>query len=517
MNKICGLCKKQFEITDFHKKIYARFMVPEARFCPDCRTQRRLSFRNERNLYHRKCDLSGANIISIYSENCRAPVYSAESWWSDKWDPLEYGRKIDFNRPFFEQFYELTAKVPLLPNVVLNSINCEYNSYIVESKNCYQSVRTGSSEDVQYSYLVISSERCLDCYMISNCQDCYECIDSFRLNSCQFCQLCQGSSNCHFCYDMIGCHDCFGCVGLRNTRHHFFNQKCTPEEYQKKVSDFLRTIGDPRTYRQKFYEEVVAKKPIKNLQITNSENSIGNNIFESRNIFHGFDIEKTDTSSYSWGVEISKDIHDCNFIYQGENCYENISNSSSQNIMFTFGAWSSCYNLLYCMLCSNNSHDCFGCISLKHNEYCILNKQYSKDEYIKLRDRLIEHMKKTGEWGQFFPPMFSFFAYNESVAQEYFPLEEEAALVGGWQWLAGEKTAKNFKMNPQELKFYRKYNIPAPKIHPDERHKLRVQLRNPKRLFTRKCAKCDNDMYSVYAADRPEIVYCEKCYLETVY
>jgi len=29
--------------------------------------------------------------------------------------------------------------------------------------------------------------------------------------------------------------------------------------------------------------------------------------------------------------------------------------------------------------------------------------------------------------------------------------------------------------------------------------------------------KCGKDMKSVYAADRPEIVYCEECYLKEVY
>ena len=35
-------------------------------FCPDCRLQRRLSFRNERTLYKRPCELCGQETISMY-------------------------------------------------------------------------------------------------------------------------------------------------------------------------------------------------------------------------------------------------------------------------------------------------------------------------------------------------------------------------------------------------------------------------------------------------------------------
>jgi len=31
-------------------------------------------------------------------------------------------------------------------------------------------------------------------------------------------------------------------------------------------------------------------------------------------------------------------------------------------------------------------------------KYCILNKQYSKEEYEELVPKIIEHMQKTGEW-----------------------------------------------------------------------------------------------------------------------
>ncbi|MDR2640371.1 MAG: hypothetical protein LBC61_03475 [Candidatus Peribacteria bacterium] len=53
-----------------------------------------------------------------------------------------------------------------------------------------------------------------------------------------------------------------------------------------------------------------------------------------------------------------------------------------------------------------------------------------------------------------------------------------------------EITGRPFLITKQELEFYRKHNIPIPKRHPDQRHEDRMRLRNPRKLFNRKCDKC---------------------------
>ena len=68
---------------------------------------------------------------------------------------------------------------------------------------------------------------------------------------------------------------------------------------------------------------------------------------------------------------------------------------------FCQGNWASS-NVFYCDLVMD-VEDCFGCVNLKRNKNCILNKQYSEGEYKKLALKVIEHMKETGEWGEFFP------------------------------------------------------------------------------------------------------------------
>jgi hypothetical protein len=62
-----------------------------------------------------------------------------------------------------------------------------------------------------------------------------------------------------------------------------------------------------------------------------------------------------------------------------------------------------------------------------------------------------------------------------------------------------EITKKPFRIVKQELEFYRKYNLPVPKKHPDQRHLERLISRNPRIIFYIKCDKCDKDLKSTFS------------------
>jgi hypothetical protein len=170
-------------------------------------------------------------------------------------------------------------------------------------------------------------------------------------------------------------------------------------------------------------------------------------------------------------------------------------------------------------------------VGLKDAEYCILNKQYTKEEYEDLVPRIIEHMESTGEWGNFFPMNVSPFADNETIVSEFFPLSKEEVLDRGWKWFdeAGrsgsaegdavvcEVTGKSFKIIPQEKQVYSRFGILLPKRSPNQRHLDRIALRNPMKLNDIVCSKCGVNLKSTYSSDRAEKVYCEKSYLEEVY
>lgn len=188
---------------------------------------------------------------------------------------------------------------------------------------------------------------------------------------------------------------------------------------------------------------------------------------------------------------------------------------------------------------------------MKGSQYCILNKQYTKEEYEELMPKIIEHMIKTGEWGENFSSSVSPHGYNKTTAQLYYPLNKEEALKQGFKWddyensipnvaktikakdlpdnikettdelleaaIECEKTGKLFKITAPELKFYRTQGLPLPRRCFNQRHLDRFALRNPRKFFDRTCGKCGTKITTTYAPDSPYKVYCEKCYVERLY
>ena len=144
--RTCKQCSTDFPITDkdleFYDKVSpvfggVKYGIPTPSLCPDCRQRRRLSFRNERKLYKRNCDATGKSIISIYSPDKPFKVYHQDFWWSDKWDPMDYGRDFDFGKSFFGQFNQLSTDVPKSALTLINCENCEYSHILSNSKDLY--------------------------------------------------------------------------------------------------------------------------------------------------------------------------------------------------------------------------------------------------------------------------------------------------------------------------------------------------------------------------------------------
>lgn len=545
--KECKQCNTGYEITEADLLVLKKFEVPEPQMCPDCRMQRRIAFRNEMNFHKTTCDLTGKSILTNIMPGRAYKVYDSEAWFSDKWDPLTYGRDYDFNRPFFEQYADLVKKVPHINLSNSNVENSEYCNHSVYAKDCYLTARIAHSEKIYYSYLPINSYQCFDCYFVRKTEEAYQVLDSSDCNQVTFSQRLKSCRNVHFSFDLIGCEDCFGCYGLRHKQYYFFNKKLSKEEYFATLEKLnLGSHSFVQKIRQRFYDEEVLKRGLRAAVIENSENAVGNYIYDSRNVHMGFDVDGSEDVRYGWGIHESKDNYDMYATYFAEEGYNTVAVFESQKIKCCYITYKGCYDLEYCMECFNNTKNCFGSVGLKHKEYCILNKQYSESEYKDLKAKIIEHMRGTGEYGEYFPMSLAPFAYNESVAGEYFPLTKKEIEAKGLNYfergadegvapydipddikdvqddileavLICEKTGRPYKVIPQELKFLRQYNIPIPRISPYQRHIERIGLRAPRTLWDRQCAKCQTDIKTSYSPDRPEIVYCEPCYLKEVY
>lgn len=77
----CTKCSKNFLIIAQEQEFYLKKDLPWPDYCPECRQIRRLSLRNERKLYRRKCDKCQKEIISTYSPESKYVIYCQECFW----------------------------------------------------------------------------------------------------------------------------------------------------------------------------------------------------------------------------------------------------------------------------------------------------------------------------------------------------------------------------------------------------------------------------------------------------
>jgi hypothetical protein len=337
-----------------------------------------------------------------------------------------------------------------------------------------------------------------------------------------------------------------GCVGLRRKKYYIFNKEYSREEFLKKKAELFGKNKNPDELENNF-RSLKQKYPHKYAEIEHCENCAGDHLISCKNCNNSFDlIECEDCNFCALGLQ-AKDCMDCTGITPSELCYESVAIPENYLLKFCAVTWPKSSCLEYCIF-SRSSQNCFGNVSLHRNEFCILNKQYSRDEYNKILLKIKDHLKKTGEYGEFFPIEISPFNYNETLAQDYYPLEKDEVLAQKWRWfdkktekISLEKahqgsyliseindnilkeifickiTGSPYRIVAKELAFYRKMDLPLPEKSPLQRHRERMLLRNPRKIWPRKCEKCGQETMSSYRDGRPEKIYCEKCYLDAVY
>ena len=565
----CQNCKKDFTIESEDFNFYEKIKVPPPTWCSECRMTRRMLLRNERIFYHRNCDLCGKKIISVFSEK-NIKIYCQTCWWSDEWNPGKYALDYDFSKSFFEQYLNLFINIPQINlNGDISNKKSDYVNYIVQANNTYFCFGGGYMENVMFSNVGIRMKDSADIFFSSDCELCYEIMNCSKCYRVFYGNNLQECVDSYFLQDCVNCNECILSTNLRNKSYFFKNKQYKKEEYFLKKEEFLKQLQENVISLKDEFKKIILSTPKKFANILKSEYSAGNNIIESSYAINSFNISRCQVSKDSQDiVGPARDVYDCTSAGLNlEKIYESMSVSMNvTDILFSVIVRNNSFNINY----SFSLHSCsnlFGCVGLRQKQYCILNKQYTKEEYEEMIPKIIEHMNtmpyidskgRIYKYGEFFPPELSPFSYNETIAQEYFPLTKEEALAQGYKWkdreernynidikneeipndikdvndsiigkviecehkgLCNEQCTEAFKIIPDELSFYKRMNLPLPHFCPNCRHYARLKQRNPLKLWHRQCMKpdCTNEFETSYAPDRPEIVYCERCYQQEVY
>ncbi|EKD79264.1 MAG: hypothetical protein ACD_41C00123G0002 [uncultured bacterium] len=579
MNKQCTNCSKTFRVDDQDNVFYQMMQVPEPTFCPACRLQRRLAWRNERALYQRPCQMCQKTTVCLQRPDGPIITYCSACWWSDKWEPFAYGRDYDFSRTFFEQFVELLHAVPHQSTDImyLTFENSDFNNMGHYLRNCYLLFNSDYNDNCSYGTEIEHSKDCVDNTLVDECELCYEAVNCQQCFQAFWSVDCINSRHIWFSKNLVNCSNCVGCINLRNKEYYIFNQPYSKEEYEKKVADMkLGTYSGVQVVQQQAHDTWL-KHPHKYMHGTRNENVSGDYIYNSRQTHDTYIATEADNCRYCMWL-IVKNNRDCydytQFGEEVEKIYESaVCGKESQNVIGGFRILESS-SIRYSMH-SYGSKNLFGCVGIRNKQYCILNKQYTKEAYETLTQKIVEQMNqlpyqdskgRKHYYGDYFPAELSHFAYNESTAYQFFPLTKENIVAQGYQWYEPADRAKptalqteelpdaitqvnesvkqsviaclhhgdcqhqctkQYRITAPEFDFYKQQGLPLPRICPNCRHYERAKFMNPVQVWRRQCmctqtdhqhqGLCSTEFDTTYSPERKEIVYCEECYKKEIY
>jgi len=528
--KACQSCMASFVVEPEDFDFYSKIKVPPPTFCPECRMQRRFAWRNERTLHRGVCAKTRKNIITGFSPNSKVVVYDRDEWWSDNWDAIDYGRDYDFKKPFFAQWQEFFRQVPHPAVFNTRTTNSDYAQYVGEMKDAYLVSASWGGENLAYAARAHFSRDAIDVFGVARCELCYEDVNATKSTRLFFSQNCEGCTDSTLLYDCRGCTDCVGCVGLRGKTYYIFNTPHSKDNYHKKVKDLnLNSYQGFQEVKDQF--ELLKEKHIRKYAlITNCLGVTGDNV--------------QNTSGCELCFDVSGDTQNCKFIQNGADrltdSYDGYGVGADAELLYeTLDSGVSGARQLFCLTvygCTDttysfNCHGCsniFGCIGLRNKDNCIFNKQYSKEEFENLRNKIVKQMEdvpyvdrrgRTYKYGEFFPIEISPFGYNETATQDFLPLTKEQAEEKGFNWLdiptperqptikarglpddisnVSEKIIEEiigcsscerpYRIIQKEYQFLKRFDLPLPRVCPECRHKARINQRNPLKLWHRQC------------------------------
>ncbi|MDD5041190.1 MAG: hypothetical protein PHX87_02870 [Candidatus Peribacteraceae bacterium] len=500
-------------------------------------------------LHKRKCDKSGKPIVSVFSADCPYPVWHKDEWIKNADPP---SAEIDLTKPVFPQMWELFRRCPIAHNVGAGNENCEYTDDWWYSKNCHLCHSGLNDEDLRYCYRVFNvknsqygvfsydSERCVD---LINSHLCFRVV--FTLN----CWQCTESA---FLYDCRNCNHCFFCTNLRNKSYCFANQQLTKEEYEKRIAAWdlkSRTVYEHAKQEfKKMLRENAWHRAIFMDQCQECDDA--NYIYSSKGCLNCFFVDE---------------LEDCANIFRGfggKDCLDTVCAAVGSELVYgSIEPQDKCYDIKfgynviqckfmeYCAQCFQCKH-CFGCCGLVGKEYHIFNRPYAPEAFEAKKAEVIAAMKKTKEYGQFFPPHFAANPYEESLAGFVWKMTTAEGKKRGFRMLEREEQRESdtrdasevpdrsdhadasvprspywdpvanrpFQVLKEDIAFAQDLKVPLPYTYYMRRLQENFRLIPfDGTLREVQCGKCRQKTKTSWPKEYDGRILCESCYLKEVY
>lgn len=255
-----------------------------------------------------------------------------------------------------------------------------------------------SGENCLYCGMITRCKSCSDCEDTWDCELCYEGFELYHCYNCDFSEFLRDCSDCAYSFDLLNCHNCFGCVGLRRANYFIFNKAYSKEEYLEKMAEIKKMST---AAIQAEVEKIRLVYPHLESRQYQTENCLGDNIQNSRNVFWGFNVKGMFDGGYLYDVynvyhERSEDSYDDLFSVDLHHCYETIQVGECYDSNFLHY----CEHIRdseFCDSCFNSNH-LFGCVTVNRREYLILNQPFEKEEWHKKTGEIKANLRKSGNY-----------------------------------------------------------------------------------------------------------------------
>ncbi|MFA5916888.1 MAG: hypothetical protein WC850_01485 [Candidatus Gracilibacteria bacterium] len=425
----------------------------------------------------------------------------------------KYGVDYDFSKNIFENIRLLKQKTDF-PNLSTygGAENCDFADTTHNTKNAYLTFgATWDNENILYSSCI--KGKCVDVFNSVMVQDCseniYFCNGIIKGYKIFYSKFIMNSNNIWFSRNLNGCSECIFCDSLDNKKYCIKNKQLDEKIYFEEKEKILKNKNS--------FLDIYNKIPSdgKNFGSTDVE---GNFIINSQNVSNGHLVYQVKNGNnlvivgsevgnenmfdiFTGGSSNSSDMYGCCMTGTTQNIYIGESIGMSSNIYYSF-------NIQDCSFCH-------GCIGLKNKSFCILNKQYTKEEWYELTDKIFAQMERDGILGEFFPGSLNPLYFNDTMAyliddsftkeeveKDGYMWREENIKVdipegvdvikvekldkyqgydenGKWQIdkevlkkVIKDKKGNIYKIVPIEYDFLIKHSLPLPEIHWLDRIKL---------------------------------------------
>jgi hypothetical protein len=294
-------------------------------------------------------------------------------------------------KSFFQELQNLLHRYPMLPSTIMNSENSMYGDKLFFCKNMFFSFDDANCTDGMYVYDSYMSPNCLDCDYVVESELCYESVDAFKCFNGTFLENCGRCRDINYSYNCINCHDVFGCVNLQNKAFCIFNRQLTEDEYKRQVEKYKQM---PMEKVLSYVEQLKKSYPLTQTNEAHNQNSsYGNWVAFSKDCYLCFDTGHSESCAYTYDSFYNKMCYDATYAAQNNQLsYEIVDSGNLFNCNYAVSS-QNCSDSSYIFNCLNVK-DSLGCVSLQNKQYCVLNRQLTKEQYEDVKKSLFDIIKE---------------------------------------------------------------------------------------------------------------------------